>query len=167
MYLIRSRFDAEVQESLPPGQEVLVLSTTSNLGGSSGGGSQPDTFQLLIESEDFSIDPYTGLISTKLRLDREKASYHLLVVGLKGGQGSGEPSDTATVNITVVDINDNDPAFTDSCKDLSLPENYQVWLLTKFYSVDFSQSRIGVKKCVFNKRTIKAKACICSLMWFM
>ena len=126
MYLILSRFDAEVQESLPPGQEVLVLSTTSNLGGSSGGGSQPDTFQLLIESEDFSIDPYTGLISTKLRLDREKASYHLLVVGPKGGQGSGEPSDTATVNITVVDINDNDPAFTDSCKDLSLPENYQV-----------------------------------------
>ena len=29
----------------------------------------------------------------------------------------------------------------------------QVWLITLFYSVDFSQSRIGVKKCVFNKRT--------------
>ena len=27
----------------------------------------------------------------------------------------------------------------------------QVWSLTQFYSVDFSQSRIGVKKCVFNK----------------
>ena len=32
----------------------------------------------------------------------------------------------------------------------------QVWSLTPFYSVDFSQSRINVKKCVFNKRTIKA-----------
>ena len=31
----------------------------------------------------------------------------------------------------------------------------QVWSLTQFYSVDISQSRIGVKKCVFNKRTIK------------
>ena len=31
----------------------------------------------------------------------------------------------------------------------------QVWSLTPFYSVDFSKSRIGVKKCVFNKRTIK------------
>ena len=31
----------------------------------------------------------------------------------------------------------------------------QVWSLTQFYSVDFSQTRIGVKKCVFNKRTIK------------
>ena len=32
---------------------------------------------------------------------------------------------------------------------------FQVWSLTQFYSVDFWQSRIGVKKCVFNKRTIK------------
>ena len=30
----------------------------------------------------------------------------------------------------------------------------QVWSLTQFYSVDFSHSRIGVNKCVFNKRTI-------------
>ena len=32
---------------------------------------------------------------------------------------------------------------------------HQVWSLTQFYSADFSKSRIGVKKCVFNKRTIK------------
>ena len=32
---------------------------------------------------------------------------------------------------------------------------FQVWSLTQFYSVDFSKSRIGVKKCNFNKRTIK------------
>ena len=31
----------------------------------------------------------------------------------------------------------------------------QVWSLTQFHSVDFSKSRIDVKKCVFNERTIK------------
>ena len=31
----------------------------------------------------------------------------------------------------------------------------QVWSLTQFYSVDFPQSRIGVKKGVFNKLTFK------------
>ena len=32
----------------------------------------------------------------------------------------------------------------------------QVWPLTQLYSVDFSKSRIDVKKkCVFNKRTVK------------
>ena len=37
-----------------------------------------------------------------------------------------------------------------------LARTRQVWSLTQFYSVDFSQSRIGVKKSAFfNKRTIK------------
>ena len=32
----------------------------------------------------------------------------------------------------------------------------QVWSLTPLYSVDFSQSMIGaLKKCIYNKRTIK------------
>ena len=37
----------------------------------------------------------------------------------------------------------------------------QVWSLTQFYSFDFSKSRIGVKKCVFNKRTIKVCVSCC------
>ena len=37
----------------------------------------------------------------------------------------------------------------------------QVWSLTQFYSVDFSQSRIGGNKCVFNKRTIKVCVSCC------
>ena len=37
----------------------------------------------------------------------------------------------------------------------------EVWILTQFYSVDFLQSRIGVKKCVFNKRTIMVCVSYC------
>ena len=37
----------------------------------------------------------------------------------------------------------------------------QVWSLTQFYSVDFSQSKISVKTCVFNKRTIKVCVSCC------
>ena len=37
----------------------------------------------------------------------------------------------------------------------------QVWSLTQFYSVEFSQSRIGVNKCVFYKRTIKVCVSCC------
>ena len=32
---------------------------------------------------------------------------------------------------------------------------YQVWSLTQFYSVEFSQYRISATKCVFNKLTIE------------
>ena len=41
------------------------------------------------------------------------------------------------------------------------PAQEQVWSLTQFYFVDFSPSRIGVKKCVFNKRTIKVCVSCC------
>ena len=46
---------------------------------------------------------------------------------------------------------------------LTPPHSVQVWSLTQFYSVDFSQSRIDVKKCVFNKRTIKV--CVSCCWW--
>ena len=42
-----------------------------------------------------------------------------------------------------------------------LARTRQVWSLTQFYSVDFSQSRIGVEKCVFYKRTIKVCVSCC------
>ena len=47
-----------------------------------------------------------------------------------------------------------DPGKTDE-------DTVQVWSLNQFYSVDFLQSRIGVKKCVFIKRTIKVCVSCC------
>ena len=41
------------------------------------------------------------------------------------------------------------------CSRSGRPAHFQGWSLTQFYSFDFSKSRIGVKKGVFNKRTIK------------
>ena len=42
-----------------------------------------------------------------------------------------------------------------ACMDDITPHVSQVWTLTQLYSVEFSRSRIDVKKCVFNKHTIK------------
>ena len=48
------------------------------------------------------------------------------------------------------------------CQQAGVSEGiHQVWSLTQFYSVDFSLSRIDVKKCVFNKRTIKVCVSCC------
>ena len=44
---------------------------------------------------------------------------------------------------------------SDGLFGIQRPIGHQVWLLTQFYSVDFSHSRIAVQKCVFNKGTIK------------
>ena len=45
--------------------------------------------------------------------------------------------------------------------ELAPLDEEQVWSLTQFYSVDFSKSRIGVKKCIFNIRTIKVCVSCC------
>ena len=52
-----------------------------------------------------------------------------------------------------------------TCRQVSKTPNRdilkQVWSLTQFYSVDISKSRIGVKKCGFNKLTIKVCVSCC------
>lgn len=59
----------------------------------------------------FSINPATGQIITSSLLDREdRANYQLLVVATDGGQPEGLSS-SATVSVTVADINDNPPRF--------------------------------------------------------
>ena len=40
-------------------------------------------------------------------------------------------------------------------------EKSQVWSLTQFYSVDFSKLMIFVKKCIFNKHTVKVCVSCC------
>ena len=40
-------------------------------------------------------------------------------------------------------------------------QSQQVWSLAQLYSIDFSKSRIDVKKSVFNKRTIKVCVSCC------
>ena len=49
--------------------------------------------------------------------------------------------------------------FKDITAASTAVKSMQVWSLNQFYSVNFSQSKIGVNKCVFNELTIKV--CVC------
>ena len=54
------------------------------------------------------------------------------------------------------------PLLLDQTRDVfNLTQARSGQLLTQFYSVDFSKSRIDVKKCVFSKRTTKACVSCC------
>lgn len=60
---------------------------------------------------DFIVDPSTGVVSVARPLDREsRAEYSLTVLAVDGG----EPplSDRATLDVTVLDVNDNAPRFS-------------------------------------------------------
>ena len=74
------------------------------------------------EKRKFSIDPETGLVSVTGRLDYERAKdYFLTIQALDGG--TPPLSNHATVNISIMDVNDNKPVFTAASYSFSVVEN--------------------------------------------
>ncbi|KAA8593994.1 hypothetical protein FQN60_004828 [Etheostoma spectabile] len=74
------------------------------------------SYRFLHPDRHFQINSHTGEISTRTTLDREQQSSYQLVVVVQDG-GSPPRSATGTAFITVLDDNDNDPAFTHSQSD--------------------------------------------------
>jgi len=58
----------------------------------------------------FTVDRYTGVISTSASLDREQRSEYLLVV-MATDSGLLPQSSTASVVVRVEDVNDHAPQF--------------------------------------------------------
>ncbi|CAH1264999.1 FAT4 [Branchiostoma lanceolatum] len=73
----------------------------------------------------FGIDSFTGVISTATVLDRETTSSHTLEVEARdGGDFLGTyQTSTATVDITVDDVNDNTPTFDPAAIYIAVPES--------------------------------------------
>ncbi|CAJ1087330.1 cadherin-6-like isoform X1 [Xyrichtys novacula] len=75
----------------------------------------------------FSVDPNTGLIRTALGpgdMDREQREHYQVVIEAKdmAGQRGGLTGSTV-VNITLTDVNDNPPRFTQSIYQFRVPES--------------------------------------------
>ncbi|KAL6117350.1 fat2 [Pungitius sinensis] len=68
----------------------------------------------------FDVDPQTGVISTLSALDREDKSEHSIEV-IVSDNGSPCLRSSATVVIRVLDVNDNQPKFTDKLFHVKLP----------------------------------------------
>ena len=114
---------ATVTEGVVLGTEVVrVLATSKDTGlnaeirYSIRGGNQHNKF---------TIHPVTGLVSLADDIDYEKAREYLLTVEAKD-RGTPPLSSHATVNITVLDANDNAPVFTQAAYTASVNENAAV-----------------------------------------
>uniref|UniRef100_A0A8C5EAF3 Protocadherin-16 n=1 Tax=Gouania willdenowi TaxID=441366 RepID=A0A8C5EAF3_GOUWI len=76
-------------------------------------------------SGDFHMDEHSGVLSTQRSLDREtKAGYTLTVTALD--RGHPPLSSTATVEVTVLDINDHSPQFQTSSYTADISENVPI-----------------------------------------
>lgn len=70
----------------------------------------------------FKIDEKSGIITTEANVDREdKMTYNLRIMA-KNGQAFG----FTTVNISVLDVNDNYPTFIEGKDEVFIPENMAV-----------------------------------------
>uniref|UniRef100_UPI003AAAC68E protocadherin-16-like n=1 Tax=Centroberyx gerrardi TaxID=166262 RepID=UPI003AAAC68E len=107
--LTQERVFMAVRENLPAGTGFGRVSATDRDSGSNGRLS----YRLLHPDRHFQINSLTGEISTRTGLDREQQSSYQLVVVVQDG-GSPPRSATGTAFITVLDDNDNAPAFTHS-----------------------------------------------------
>ena len=78
-------------------------------------------------SNSFMIDPIRGIISTLTKLDREqRLRYRLVVQATDQGDMATRRSSSATVDVNVLDLNDNTPQFKKDSYIVKVPENIDV-----------------------------------------
>ncbi|XP_076969413.1 protocadherin Fat 3 isoform X5 [Tamandua tetradactyla] len=105
-------YQAEVNENVDIGTSVILISAISQS-------------TLIYEVKDgnidgiFTINPYSGVISTRKALDYERTSSYQIIIQATNMAGMAS---NATVNIQIVDENDNAPVFLFSQYSGSLSE---------------------------------------------
>ncbi|XP_023574263.1 cadherin-23 isoform X2 [Octodon degus] len=110
-----------VVENIMAGATVLFLNAT-DLDRSREYG-QESIIYSLEGSAQFRINARSGEITTTSLLDREaKAEYILIVRAVDGGVGHNQKTGIATVNVTLLDINDNHPTWKDAPYYINLVE---------------------------------------------
>lgn len=121
LYFLKSRQTVEILENRPPGTEVITMDVINTAG-------KPVEFHLFPRSDKrslelFNLNNNTGTITTKRSLDRESMSSHLFTV-VATSQGSSQA--TCTLDINVVDMNDNAPRFEELEYEFTLKESDDV-----------------------------------------
>ena len=104
---VNATFQFQASESATIGTELGQVAAADQDIGSAGTVSE---YSIQGESEQFSIDSQTGVITLALSLDFEMEQEHVIIVTARDG---GNPAliGSAKVRITVLDINDNIPQF--------------------------------------------------------
>ncbi|XP_042546061.1 cadherin-23 isoform X3 [Dipodomys spectabilis] len=110
-----------VVENIMAGATVLFLNAT-DLDRSREYGQESIIYSLEGSSQ-FRINARSGEITTTSLLDREtKSEYILIVRAVDGGVGHNQKTGIATVNVTLLDINDNHPIWKDAPYYINLVE---------------------------------------------
>ncbi|ESO98117.1 hypothetical protein LOTGIDRAFT_143094 [Lottia gigantea] len=116
-----STYQAVIQEVASPGTSVIQVKAIDP----DDGDNAQITYKILehqsSQHEWFQIDRQTGLITTKAQIDCEVNPHPTLVILALDG-GNSPLSSSATVEVIVNDVNDNQPEFEKSFYSVEVPE---------------------------------------------
>lgn len=76
----------------------------------------------LEENSLFSVNPTSGVIQTKAKLDREEISF-LRIKAIATDKGDPPMKSEANLEIIITDINDNSPVFSQDSYNVTINEN--------------------------------------------
>lgn len=118
----RDVYQANVMEVADPGTSVVQVFAVDR----DEGNNSAITYSLLdtldTHSQWFRIDQHTGLVTTRAPIDCETEPVPQLTV-IATDMGYPAMSSTATVLVTIHDVNDNEPIFDQSFYNVSVAEN--------------------------------------------
>lgn len=123
----QSTYSVSIREGISVGSTVISVRARDE-----DSGKNRELFYSILNSHDiddaFWIDSSTGLITTKLPLDREERDEYTILVQANDMSQSqlDRKSTTTNVRIEIIDENDNYPHFTSKAYSVSIPENFDV-----------------------------------------
>ncbi|XP_029412632.1 protocadherin-23 isoform X2 [Nannospalax galili] len=116
-------YQAPVREDAEVSSVVLMLSAVDRDEGLNG---QIEYFLMEETSGAFTIDLETGTLRTRHTLDREATSQHIFQVMARDRSIQDSRSTTITVQVSVTDVNDNDPVWEQNPIDAFLSPNLSI-----------------------------------------
>ncbi|KAM6117908.1 cadherin-5 [Pterocles gutturalis] len=122
---VQKVFNGSVPEMSPVGTSVTKV-TAVDADDPTVTGHATVTYQIIKGDEHFTVDDSGVISTTRADLDRENQSTYEIIVRAKDAPGSSGDSSTATVIITLTDINDNFPVFKHPSFHFKVPENISV-----------------------------------------
>lgn len=119
------QINVTIREDAPTNTLVAMLTASDHDQGTNGSVtySLPMSVHQKYQST-FALDTTTGQLTTKRKLDRESLSFYEIEVVARD-QGVPMLSSTATVLLTIADINDNDPEFYPRHYFVAVPDDAQ------------------------------------------
>ncbi|KAK1172141.1 cadherin-10-like [Acipenser oxyrinchus oxyrinchus] len=123
----KDTYIASVPEMSDVGTPVVQVTATDD-DDATYGNSARVVYSILQGQPYFSVEPDTGIIRTALaNMNRENKEKYQVVIQAKDMAGQiGGLSGTATVNISLSDVNDNPPRFPQGTYQFSTPESTEV-----------------------------------------